>query len=199
MQLQRKKGVALASLALGICAFPFLGFYGFMSPVGIVLGVIALVRVRNRPEEYGGKAIAIVGMAVNTISLILAIAFLLPPLFTSSLARNETSAVSSLLSIYKAEQSFRSTNSLRAYGVLRELSSAGLIETALGSGIKGGYQFEVRLEADSFEAVATPVIYGSRWDFKRTGIRSFYINQSGIIRDADRGGSEATASDTPID
>lgn len=115
-------------------------------------------------------------MAVNTISLILAIAFLLPPLFTSSLARNETSAVSSLLSIYKAEQSFRSTNSLRAYGVLRELSSAGLIETALGSGIKGGYQFEVRLEADSFEAVATPVIYGSRWDFKRTGIRSFYIN-----------------------
>lgn len=41
----------------------------------------------------------------------------------------------------------------------------------------------------SYDAVATPVNYGS------TGKRSFFLNQEGVIREADKKGAEATASD----
>lgn len=58
-----------------------------------------------------------------------------------------------------------------------------------------GYRFELRVKPDgqAFEAVATPVEYGE------TGRLSFYANEKGSIREADKGGAEATAADPDID
>ena len=57
-----------------------------------------------------------------------------------------------------------------------------------------GYRFEVRVRdgGKSFEAFAAPEQYG------KTGRRSFYMNEAGVVRGGDKGGGEATATDSEV-
>jgi hypothetical protein len=53
-----------------------------------------------------------------------------------------------------------------------------------------GYRFNLDVpEPDSFHAVAAPAIYG------KSGIHSFYIDATGVLRAADKKGARASASD----
>jgi hypothetical protein len=111
---------------------------------------------------------------------------------------NETSAVSSLRSIRDAEADFRSRSG--HYGRLDELAAAGLLPSDLASGSKNGYLLEILTEADSFEAFATPSVYRHhRWALNGIGQRSFYVNETGVIREADKRGNRAGADDRPLD
>lgn len=66
-------------------------------------------------------------------------------------------------------------------------ASAGLISGALASGTVGGYQFTLTGTADSYAIGAAPVAFGS------SGVKSFFLDQSGILRATDTQ-APATAS-----
>lgn len=66
-------------------------------------------------------------------------------------------------------------------------ASAGLISGALASGTVGGYKFTLTGTADTYAIGAAPVAFGS------SGVKSFFLDQSGILRVSDTQ-APATAS-----
>lgn len=114
----------------------------------------------------------------------------------SIVAANEMSAISNLRAIYNAQMSFQSTRGNGSYATLSQLGEQGLVPPNIVQGVSGAYRFEINLKSEShtsYEATATPIEYG------RTGRRSFFVNESGIVRGADKNGAAASVSDTPID
>lgn len=111
---------------------------------------------------------------------------------------NEVSAVSALRTIFSAEATFQATVGNGDYGRLQELGKERLVDFVLAAGEKNGYLFKIRVEKTSsesrsfFEAHAVPKTYG------QTGRKSFFIDDSGVIRGADKKGLEASVSDEPI-
>lgn len=110
---------------------------------------------------------------------------------------NEESAISTLRTLFSAEATFQATAGNGDFGSLKELSKEGLINSVLAAGEKNGYLFKIRVEKTSsesrsfFAAHAIPKTYGE------TGRRSFFVDESGTIRSADKNGKEASASDEP--
>jgi len=114
-------------------------------------------------------------IVVAIIALLAAIA--IPSFLRARLNANESAAVSALHTISTAAQSYRSVNPTYP-GALATLSNAvpPYIDSVLGGGTKQGYSFSLEGYTYTFSATARPVTYG------RTGIRSFYVDESGIIR-----------------
>jgi hypothetical protein len=74
-----------------------------------------------------------------------------------------------------------------------------LVGSTAGVRIRGnqwmahGYRFNLTVpKPDSFIAVAVPLDYG------QSGIYSFYIDATGVLRSADKGGGRASAEDPPL-
>ena len=68
---QPRKGLAIASVVLGLLSLPTLGLLGVGALAGFILGIIAVVQATNRPTEYGGKRLAIVGMVLSALSVVI--------------------------------------------------------------------------------------------------------------------------------
>jgi hypothetical protein len=109
---------------------------------------------------------------------------------SSSAIANETVAQGKLRTIASAENTFRATNKDGNYGSIDQLVSAGLISKELLE--TPVYRVEVQASGSRFEATAVPVEYG------KTGKRSFFIDESSILRGGDHGGGPATISDKPV-
>lgn len=107
----------------------------------------------------------------------------------SPLDTNESIAQGGLQMIASAEESFKSTQGDGRYGSLQELIDAGLIPSDTAD--RYGYKIDVVLLGDGFEARATPNEYG------KTGKRSYYIDQTSVLRAGDHGGGPATVADNP--
>lgn len=111
---------------------------------------------------------------------------------------NEASAISILRTIFSSEATFQATAGNGDFGSLKELAKQGLVNSVLAEGEKNGYLFRISVEKtssesrSSFEAHAVPRIYG------QTGRRSFFLDESGTIRSADKNGKEASARDEAI-
>ncbi len=81
---ERRTGLAIASLVLGIVGFCTVGIAGI---VGVILGIVALVKASNEPQVDRGKGFAIAGIVTGAVSLLssitvvpMMIAILLPSL-----------------------------------------------------------------------------------------------------------------------
>lgn len=74
----RTSGLAIASLVLGILAFFTAGVTGV---VAVILGHMALSRIRRQPAELGGSGLAIAGLVTGYIGIVILILILLIPLF----------------------------------------------------------------------------------------------------------------------
>ncbi len=104
---------------------------------------------------------------------------------------NEASAISSVKRIVNAQLDY-SQGSGAGYAItLVDLRSRGLIDSALESGVKDGYVFGMGSFGNVFTVNATPLTYGS------TGSRSFFYDESGVIRNT-RESRPATAEDLPL-
>ena len=197
-----KKGLAIASLVLGILSFLTLGLLGVGAVVGIIVAVIAMKRVKEDPWTYGGRGLAIAGLVLNGTSLFTAVpvgiiaAIAIPNLMAARVAANEGSAISSLRTISSAEATYQSMHG--HYGSLEELAAQDLIDPLLGRGAKSGYRFSVELKPseyqypEGFEVVCVPLTY------QTTGRRSFFIDDSFVIRAADNHGGPPTRFDNPL-
>jgi type II secretory pathway pseudopilin PulG len=198
-QMQQSTGLAIASLIVGIISIFTLGLLGIGALTGMVLAIVALVKIKNNPARYGGQGMAIAGLVTSAVSLVLAffivMAIAIPNLLAARRAANEGSTLSQMRTIGSMERVYQATNGNGEFGTLEELRSNGSMDSKLANGTYNGYRFTVRVKhatrdtPASYEAVATPLSYGD------TGIRSFYIDETGVIRFADKRGAEANAKD----
>jgi type IV pilus assembly protein PilA len=190
-----KTGLAIASLVLGIVSFFCVGGLIVGPILGLTLAIVALVKSNRYPFEYGGKGLATAGLVMNILSLVIAVpimaAIAIPNLLASRRAANEASSIYTLRKINAAEATYKDRHG--TFGTLDELEQEQLIERDIALGKRHGYQFTVTDRISGFEAMGTPDSYPS------SGRRSFYVNETGVIRAADRSGADATRSDAPLD
>jgi hypothetical protein len=106
------------------------------------------------------------------------------------IAANEIAAQARLRTIATGEAAYYAQGEGR-YASLEELVQSGFVNDPMKGNLRG-YRFEVRAKANSFEATAVPENFGV------TGRRSFYVDDTGVMRAAERGGAAATASDPQI-
>ena len=128
-------------------------------------------------------------IVVAIIGIIAAIA--VPNLLQSKAAANEVSAIGSLRTIVTAEITYSATVGSGAYAAnLTALSTQSLIDASLGSGAKGGYDFDLTGTANTFTVTAEPTTPGT------TGNRYFFSDDSGVIRATTTG--SATVASPPL-
>jgi type II secretory pathway pseudopilin PulG len=196
---QLKTGLATASLVIGILNFLFLGMFIVPIVVGIVISVVALNKIKSNPHEYGGKSLAIGGLVTNIVSVVVLVPILLiaaiaiPNLLAARRAANEGAAIYALRKIHMAEVTYQSREGNGSYGTLSDLQKASLISPALASGAQSGYRFKVETDrGDGWAASAVPAEYAS------SGVRSFCIDETGVLRGEDSHGLEASRFAPPL-
>ena len=200
----QKKGLAIFALVLSIISFFTFGLLGVGAITGIILSCIAMGRVKRDPLRYGGHGMAIAGLVLSIVSLVSVVptaiiaSIAIPNLLAARRAANEVSAMNSLRTISSAETVYYSTRGEGKYGTLNELAAEGLIDSKLATGTKNGYNFTIELTNDEtsgegFAAVGVPITYRS------TGLRSFYIDESSVIRAGDNSGGPSSKMDQPLD
>jgi type IV pilus assembly protein PilA len=197
-------GMAVTSMVLGILGLPTFGLLGVGAITGITLSIIALSNAKRSPQEYGGKGMAITGLVTSIVSLMIipfaiVMAIAVPNLVASRRAANEGSSIATLRTIHSAQATYQATRGNGSFGTLDQLVADGLINPELRSGSRHGYKFTVDIKPTGFdgmpgfEAIGVPITYGN------TGRRSFYVDESGVIRAGDNRGAEATELDDPLD
>jgi hypothetical protein len=103
---------------------------------------------------------------------------------------NEMIAISILQAIAGMEEQYKTGPGKGSYASMQQLVDAKIFPAEAFD--KYGYKFEITVMGDRFEAVAVPREYG------KSGKRSFYVDQSGIVRGGDHGGGAATIADNPV-
>lgn len=154
--------------------------------------------VRSRASGFSLIELLIV---VAIILIIAAIA--VPNLLRARLAANEASAVASMKAINTAQALFQVNYPSSGYGTLTQLSgvepctptsaSACLIDSALASGAKSGYNFNITLAggspASNYLLTAAPVTMGT------SGQRSFCSTNQASVRQKASGALVASSSE----
>ena len=198
----QKKGMAIFALVLGILSFFTFGLLGVGAITGIVLACVAMGRAKREPWKYGGHGLAIAGLVLSIVSLVTIVpigiiaGIAVPNLMVARRAANEASAIASMRTIMSAEATYYSNSN--KYATLEELGAMGLVDAQLASGTKNGYKFTLKSTSEEgnpegFEAVGVPIEYRS------TGRRSFYVDESFVIRAADNLGQPPSKTDRPLE
>ena len=138
-------------------------------------------------------------IVVAIIAIIAAIA--IPNLLRARLASNESAAIGALRTVSSAEASFQSSAAVDAdndgtgeYASLVQMSNAvpPFVDEVLGNGQKSGYFFTTTTSGTAntdevqWAAQANPISFG------QSGNRTFYVDESGVLRGSDVGGAVAT-------
>ncbi len=111
----------------------------------------------------------------------------LPNMLSSRKQANEVNAISVLREVSKGQELYRHRHSPAGYGTLVQLAGDGLIADIIATGHKSGYSFTMPAAptAGTYSLLATPDL--------NAGNRSFFVDESGVIR-ATTGGAASAAS-----
>ena len=150
------------------------------------------------------KGFSLIELLIVVAIILIIAAIAIPNLLRSRMAANEASAVGSMRTINTAAVTYSTTYPSTGYPVaLSQLapsasassSAADLIDSVLSSGTKSGYTFVMNngsgasTPQTSYSVSATPVSGSS-------GTRTFYSDQSGVIRGTASG--TATSTSAPL-
>ncbi len=138
-------------------------------------------------REHGFTLIELM-IVVAIIAIIAAIA--IPSLLNARKAGNEASAISSMRTLTTVNEQYR-TRFSRYSASMANLSGSGYIDSVLGNGTKSGFSFTYSGAVNTWAVSGVPTSVGT------TGDRSFFVNQTGVIRGAAGGG--AGSGSPPID
>lgn len=196
-----KKGWAIFALVLGIVSFFTLGLLGVGAVAGIIVAVVAMGKIKRNPWQYGGRGMAIAGLVMSITSLVSVVpvgiiaAIAIPNLLAARRAANEGAAIHSIRQISSAEAEYY--GHFQKYATMDELAAHDLIDPAVASGTKNGYRFSLELtsnypDPDGFEVIGVPITYQS------TGKRSFYTDETAVIRGSDNQGGPSSKLDPPL-
>src|SRR5436190_4067417 len=160
MQSQEDTRLGRAILAIVLITAALASIYlyplsGLLALGGLTLGCYVLVKSKGNPSVYSAAPAKWI-IASSAISLFLFVAIAAPGVLTTHSAVDQTSAVSSMLTISNAQREFVKISSGR-YGEFIELADKNLIDSDLASGSKNGYRFYLRLNTHGFEAFAVPI------------------------------------------
>lgn len=202
----QKRGLAIVALVIGIIGFFTAGILFAGAITGIILACIAMSRAKRDPWQYGGHGMAVAALVLNIVALVsfvpmgIIAAIAIPNLLASRRAANEGAAQSSLRILHAAEATYQSTKGAGNFGTLSELAAEGLIDSKLATGTKSGYKFTVEVTTNEmsypgFAVVGVPMTYGG---VEGSGVRSFYVDETGVIRGGDKFGRPATKEDLPV-
>lgn len=111
---------------------------------------------------------------------------------------NEAGAIRTLQTLLSAQATYQATTGNGDYGTIEELGKEKLIDYVLAEGHRYGYLFRVRREKFSPESQASFEIVAVPRSYRRTGRRSFYMNETGVIHAADKNGAETNLGDDLI-
>ena len=111
-----------------------------------------------------------------------------PPQMSMVSVADELAARSRLQAIVTAEAGYAATSPGGQYASLEQLVAQGLMSNP-SQGKLARYRFDVKVTSRGFEATAVPETYGV------TGNRSFFVDETRVIRGADKKGAKATAAD----
>jgi type II secretory pathway pseudopilin PulG len=205
----QKKGLAVASLVLGIVGFFTLGVLGVGAVIGTILAIVAMKRAKREPEEYGGGGVAIAGLVTNILCLatmipvLLIAAIAIPNLLAARRAANEGSSIATLRSIHSAQATYQATRGNGSYGTLEQLTdnAAGeaLLSPELADGTRNGYRFTVELNTSRYDNAAGFQVNAVPLEYGKTGNRSFYVDETGVIRGENNRGAVASELSPPLD
>lgn len=182
----------MTSLILGAVSFFTCSLFFIGALTAMAFGVMAIVKANSNPDEYGGKGLAMGGIAMSIVSLMAGsfIAFkVIPRALDSQIAVNEANVAQEVYKVGYSQYEFHESHS--RFGRLEELDSAKTIDASrLTQSVTGyGYKIEVKVLEESFEVLATPINYG--W----SGRQSFYMTSDYRVRAADRRGRAASSKD----
>jgi hypothetical protein len=105
---------------------------------------------------------------------------------------NEGMAIGMLAGLSSAEDQYKNGPGKGSYGSLQQLSDAKMFPLDMLDKYAVAYKFEVTINGDQFEALATPKEYG------KSGKRSFFVDKTGVVRGDDHGGAPATIADKVV-
>ncbi len=152
------------------------------------------------------KGFSLIELLIVVAIILIIAAIAIPNLLRSKMAANEASAVGSLRSLNTACVTYSTTygNYPAALSNLAPASpatstAADLIDSVLSSGTKSGYKFAYATPGTTpggsagttYDITAVPVTPGT------TGQRTFFTDQSGVIRN-NTAGAAPTRTDPPI-
>jgi len=115
-----------------------------------------------------------------------------------SIVQNERCSIENLRLMYSAEVTYGATVGNGNYGSSQQLYTANLIPGHLAGGFATGYLYVLSYVAASSGAPATFNLRTHPHTYGVTGVRSFYIDQNGVLRGADKQGAFADQNDPPI-
>jgi type IV pilus assembly protein PilA len=141
-------------------------------------------------------------IVVAIIAIIAAIA--IPNLLRSRMSANEASAAGGMRTLSSAQSGYQTAaltvnaNGIGQYATLALLAAPPVgepfIDEVLGAGTKSGYTFvatPVAGDNPTYTATAVPLDPGS------TGVKTYFVDESGVIR-FDGTGAAATAASNPL-
>ena len=138
----------------------------------------------SRKSSAGGFTLAEI-MIVIAVLVILSV-ILIPTMLRSRITANEAMAIANTRAVYTAIQIYYNENNAEYPEALIDLS--GQVSGSLVEGFKAGYLFfYFRDSSDEFHINADPRTP------RRTGIRYFFLDETGVLRVNDQ--AQATADD----
>jgi type II secretory pathway pseudopilin PulG len=205
---QTTSGKAIASLIMGI-----LVFIPFSAVAAIILGHVALSEIQKSAGRLKGQGLATAGLILGyseivVIPVILIIAAIaIPNLLRAKMAANEASSVGAMRTYNMAIVSYAEKCPQQGYPASTvklgpgagDCDSANLIDRALAGPMpsKSGYVFHYEPGApDATGKVMSYTITADPVQENTTGIRHFFIDESGIIRMAQ--GHAASVESKPL-
>lgn len=117
---------------------------------------------------------------------------------TGTVLQNERCTVSSMRALHGAELTYSATAGNGNFSDLSALAAMGLITPRLAAGLLRGYSFTVFTVPATPQTPASFYINSVPQTYPTTGVRSFYIDETGILRGADKHGEPANGQDPPV-
>ncbi len=111
---------------------------------------------------------------------------------------NERCVIRDLRSLFSAQITYQSTAGKGNFGTFKELYKAGLIAASISTGYNHQYNFVIIKTNQTSQTPANFKIFATPKNYGTDGIRSFYIDLTGVLRGADRNGQQADENDPPI-
>ncbi|MDM7922514.1 MAG: hypothetical protein QUS14_09470, partial [Pyrinomonadaceae bacterium] len=113
--------------------------------------------------------------------------------------QNEHCTVATVRSFHGAQATYAATAGNGNFGTLAQLANAGLVDARLAGGTLRGYSYTVTVVNANGQTPAAFTLSAVPQNYGTSGVRSFFIDQTGVLRGADRQGQPAGPNDPPID
>ncbi len=101
--------------------------------------------------------------------------------------------------IHGAQMTYQATAGNGNYGSLQNLREAGFIDAALASGEKYGYVFALSVTHPTPTSPAKFTLTATPRNYRKSGRVSYFVDERGTVRGADKNGAAAAANDPEID